>query len=234
MIQNQNFASVTVSKTQFNKVYSKTTTIENIKSKTLCLIACMKITYCLLGCVVEDLGCLITDILVSPNFIETEVTDLYQCYTKFTQANIVVGKSISGTQESPFGYANGGRMTSLVSGICQKGFQFYPSPTIIGPHVLIDLGSQMSFSVIQLVCTYNQYQLDNYCFDYYIKTSSQPPTTPGDYTGFDDFAYLASTQTIGELVTFEKPTTARYLSIQRLSSNPLQTVALILHFINVY
>ena len=69
MIRNQNFASVTVSKTQLNKGMSKFTTIEDIKSRTLCLNVCMKITYCLLGCVVEDLGCLITDILVSPKTI---------------------------------------------------------------------------------------------------------------------------------------------------------------------
>ena len=235
IIPNQLFKSVVVSKTRFNQPFSTNTTIENIKSKTICMIACLKFTYCFLNCLVEGLGCLITDTLVSPNFIETDVTDLYKCYTKFTQTNIIVGKAISGTPEYQPWYSKGVRMAYVVNGIYERAkYLHYPSSMVAGSHILIDLGSQMFFSTIQLVCADDQYKIDYVCLDYYIKTSSEPPSISGDFSEFDHFGYIASVQTPGKLLTFEKPTTARYISIQRLPSPGASNPALVIQFLNVY
>ena len=235
LVDNQPYEPIIISKIRLNEHNAIYEVRNDIDSRISCMNLCLALTTnCTLGCFVKSVGCILTDVLVSPNYVEPETTDLYKCYTKLIHTNIIVGKAITGTPTAINWYSKGSRMTTVVDGLYEAAKSLrYISNNINKAYIQIDLGEPMSFSVIQLRCSDGEFQAEEICFNYYIKTSSQPPITPGDFSSFDDFAFIDKPQE-PRAPTFVKPTTARYISIQRKSPTPPVQYTLLVHFLNVY
>ena len=96
-IRSQHFKPVVISKTRLDGDYVNKNTSSEVKSINECMLICSMTSNCYLGCLVKNIGCIISDVLVSPNYIEPETTDLYNCHTTLLQNNLVIGKTITGS-----------------------------------------------------------------------------------------------------------------------------------------
>ena len=214
-----------------------TTTYLASKDKQFCLNQCLKTEFCSLACYEPGRFESGTDCFLSSGKVIASYQDslssgsFYTCYTPFILDILTQNAVIAGSKPQHASYP--APSTTLLDGIyLARPKEFFVTVFENPSWVVIDLGQEMDFSVIQFVCSQESFHQENTCFDIYIKTSSNPPIIMGDFSSFDDFGALLTKKPLGQLIRFEKPTQARYICFFRNTSSHFKS--LFLMFINVY
>lgn len=216
------FLRVRVSKARL--IASRTTELgqlpSGLSSPVRCSAACTVDPQCQIWChEASSKECLVSDIIVTSAYVETDVTDALTCYTR-RHKDFAAGASIEGSPSSP-SYPLRVK-ENLVDGIFDQGHNgncYRTESSLYRPFFVLDFGAAVEIRLVKLFAqTYGHKSLPATITDMKVRVGMAAAKTPGDFSSYQLFGSFPGPAVTGQVVVLESPVpvTARFLSVQKM------------------
>lgn len=190
----------------------------------ICSHECNVHSWCDLWCNdVSGKQCILSNLIVMPDYSEPNTDDAINCYTR-QQKDLVTGAAIQATRPAIRPKEN------LVDGFYDRWdleMCYHSSYDEDNHWILLDLGSKVTFQLVKIILqAKGNIDMVRAVKDLEVRTGMESVNTPGDFGSYEVFGWFTGpASTYGEEVVIKAltPTKARFVSIQKMSSElPLQ------------